>query len=75
MKKIFNFTNNTLLITAISLSCIGCNINPSKEARIQALETQMINAMDKIDSLEKRIKTLEGVNEELKISIHELEDR
>ncbi|MET7029510.1 hypothetical protein [Sediminicola luteus] len=66
MKKI-------ILIAAFSLLLIGCNMNPSKEARIQKLETEILKAMDKIRSLESRIQNLEDIKGELNTRILELE--
>lgn len=62
-----------LLIIALSLFIYGCNMNPSKEARIQELETEMLVAKEKIDTLEKRINTLEDMKSELNERILELE--
>ena len=66
MKKIF-------LIATCSLFLFGCNMNPSKEARIQKLETEMKQTMNEINKLESRIQTLEGINEEFKTRILELD--
>ncbi len=62
-----------ILIAAFSLLLIGCNMNPSKEARIHKLETEMLKAMDKIRSLESRIQNLEDIKGELNTRILELE--
>ena len=67
MKKVFG-------IIAISVLFIGCNMNPSKEARIQKLETEIQQSMEKINQLEKRIETLEEINEGLQLKIEEIGD-
>lgn len=66
MKKIF-------LIATCSLILFGCNLNPNKEARIQDLETEIKQTIDKINKLESRVKVLEGVNDQFKTRIIELE--
>jgi PBP1b-binding outer membrane lipoprotein LpoB len=68
MKKI-------VLLAAISILFSGCNMNPSKEERIQKLETELQQSLDKIGDLEIRIQTLEGQNEELRTRILALEDQ
>lgn len=65
--------NKILLIAAFSLFFIGCNMNPSKEARIQKLETEVQQSTEKIKTLENRIQTLEARNAELTTRILELE--
>jgi cell division protein FtsL len=50
-------------------------MNPSKEARIQELKIEMLKTIDKIDSIERKIKSLEDMNEELDSRILELESR
>ena len=62
-----------ILIASVSLFFTACNMNPSKEARIQELETEMLMAMDKIGKLENRIQILEDMNGELNAKILELE--
>ena len=63
-----------LLITTFSLFLLGCNMNPSKEARIQKLESEIKNAIDKIETLEGRIHNLEEINRELNLRILDLEE-
>jgi predicted nucleic acid-binding Zn-ribbon protein len=62
-----------LLIAFCSLFFLGCNMNPSKEARLQQLEMEIQQTMDKINSLEGRVQTLEDINEELETRILALE--
>ena len=62
-----------LLISTLTFFFAGCNMNPSKEARIQKLETEIQEVEDKLQQLEDKIQTLEEVNEELKARILELE--
>ncbi len=64
----------TLGIIAISMFCFGCNINPNKEARIQKLETEFQQSMEKINQLEKRVESLESINGQLKSRIQEIEN-
>ena len=63
-----------LLITAFSFFFIGCNMNPSKEGRIQKLETEMLKVMNELEMLQSRVQTLEVINEELNTRIKELEE-
>lgn len=67
MKKI-------LLIAALSLFLVGCNMNPNKEARIQKLETEFQQTTAKIIELESKVQSLEDGNEQLKARILELEE-
>lgn len=66
MKKIF-------IIATFSLFLFGCNMNPNKEARIQQLETEIQQTIDKIDKLESSVQALKVKNEELRTRILELE--
>lgn len=66
MKKIF-------LITTCSLFFFGCNMNPSKEARIQELETELKLAVNQLNELQSKVQLIEVANEELKARIVELE--
>ena len=67
MKKIF-------LMATCSLFLFGCNMSPNKEARIQKLEAEMQKTVDKIDELERKVQSLEGVNEGLERRILELKE-
>ena len=49
MKKILLFSVFTALL-------FGCNMNPSKEERIQKLETELQKSLKKINELEKNIE-------------------
>ncbi len=62
-----------LLIITIAGFFIGCNMNPSKEARIQKLEAEIQMTIHKVNELESRVQTLEVLNAQLKTRIHELE--
>lgn len=64
-----------LVIVVISLLFIGCNMNPSKEARIQKLETEMLQSIEKINQLENKVKSLEDINEQLQSRLLEVENR
>ncbi|MEB8330693.1 hypothetical protein OO009_15150 [Flavobacteriaceae bacterium KMM 6897] len=66
MKKIF-------LISFLSLSLFGCNMNPNKEARIQQLESKIEQKSDELDKLEIRVQTLESVNAKLESRVLKLE--
>jgi len=68
MKKIF-------LIASCTLFFVGCNMNPSKEARIQELETEIKLTVDKLNELENKVQLLLVTNDELKARIVELEKR
>ena len=68
MKKIF-------LISFLTLSLFGCNMNPNKEARIQQLETKIEQTFEEFDKLEIRVQTLESVNAKLESRILELENQ
>ncbi|MCI4671758.1 MAG: hypothetical protein MRZ79_26690 [Bacteroidia bacterium] len=67
MKKVFG-------IIAISVLFIGCNMNPSKEARIQKLEAEIQESMAKINQLEEKIEKLEEINEGLQLKIDQIGD-
>ena len=60
---------NFILITICSISFIGCNHNPNKEARIQKLETEIKQNNDQINILETRIQVLEDSNNQLQARI------
>ena len=62
-----------LLIITIASFFIGCNINPSKETRIQKLETEIQMTVNKVNELESKVQTLEVSSAQLKTRIHELE--
>lgn len=68
MKKVF-------LCIACSVFLLGCNMNPSKEARIQKLETEIEQTLDRVSELESSIQTLKGINEDLITKVSELESR
>lgn len=63
-----------LLLASLSLIIFGCNMNPSKETRIQQLESDREQTLKKIDKLEIRVQTLENVNEQLESRILALEN-
>ena len=54
-----------VFITTLSMFLCGCNMNPSKEARIQKLEMEIQQSLVKIEALEARVQTLEIENEQL----------
>lgn len=64
-----------LVIVVVSILFIGCNMNPSKEARIQKLETEMLQSIEKINQLENKVKSLEDINEQLQSRLLEVENR
>lgn len=68
MKKAFG-------IIALSIFFIGCTMNPSKEARIQKLEREIQQSLEKIDQLESKVAALQSVNETLKTKISTIENR
>lgn len=49
-----------LIATAVLVSFIGCNINESKEGRLQKLEAQSKQTAAKIQDLQQRIESLES---------------
>lgn len=49
-----------LITTALLILCVGCNVNESKEGRIQKLEAQSQQTTTKLQELEQRIQTLES---------------
>lgn len=64
-----------LVIVVISLLFIGCNMNPSKEARIQKIETEMLQSAEKINQLENKVESLEAINEQLQSRLLAIENR
>ena len=64
-----------LVIIALSIFLFGCNMNPSKEARIQKLETETLQSVEKIKQLENKVEALENSNEQLKTRVSEIENR
>jgi len=65
MKKYF-------LILAIIFLCIGCAMNPSKEDRIQKLETEIKLTTAKVDTLEHTLQTIESAHKQIEIRMNEL---
>ncbi len=63
----------TFLIASFSLLLFGCNVNPNKEARIQKLETELKQTIDKVNTLERSLQTLALENKQLKTRILALE--
>lgn len=59
----------TVLIASLSVFLSGCNMNPSKEARIQKLEMEIQQSLEKIEDLETRVHALESQNEQLQKKI------
>jgi len=59
----------------ISIFLLGCNINPNKEARIQKLEKEIQAFKEQMSHLEKRLKTLEQINTELKSKLEDIEGK
>ena len=59
----------TVLIATLSVFLSGCNMNPSKEARIQKLETEIQQSLEKIEDLDARVRALESQNEQLQKKI------
>ena len=66
MKKLF-------LLSFLSIIIFGCNMNPNKEARIQQLESEIEQTLEKVAELEKRLQSFESVNGQLESRIIELE--
>lgn len=62
-----------LIILCLATFFIGCNMNPSKEARIQKLESEIQQSIDQINQLEKRVANLESSNAQLKSRLLEIE--
>lgn len=62
-------------VTTILILLYGCNMNPSKEARIQKLEKEIQLSLEKINQLEEKITTLEKNNETLRSKIEEIENQ
>ena len=56
-------------MATLSVFLSGCNMNPSKEARIQKLETEIEQSLEKIEDLETRVGALESQNEQLQKEI------
>jgi hypothetical protein len=63
----------TFLMASFSLLLFGCNVNPNKEARIQKLETELQQTIDKVNTLETSLQLLIRENEQLKTRMLVLE--
>ena len=64
---------NIILIAVLSSFLFGCNMNPSKEARIQKLEAELQKTLDNVKKLDTKIQTLESINAAFKTRVIELE--
>ena len=62
-----------IILTTIVVFFIGCNIKPSKEARIQKLETELQQTLEAVDELNQRVAELEAEQKQLKIKIDHLQ--
>ena len=60
---------NVFLIACFSLLLMGCNMNPSKEARIQDLEAKVEQTQEQVESLESRVIELESAQQVLQDSV------
>ncbi|WP_350293963.1 hypothetical protein [uncultured Croceitalea sp.] len=58
MKKI-------ILVVCLVGLFVGCTMNPSKEERIQKLETEIKLTTEKVKELENKVKKLEELYEQL----------
>lgn len=67
-------TKKTILLTALWLSLAACNMNPSKEERLQTLETEIMQTQERIEALEARVQILETQNEALQRRLLEVQD-
>lgn len=67
--KIETMIKTTVLLATLSVVLSGCNMNPSKEARILKLETEIQQSLEKIEVLETRVGALESQNEKLQKKI------
>jgi outer membrane murein-binding lipoprotein Lpp len=59
----------TLFIAMLAILLSGCNINPSKVARIQQLEAEMQQMSNAVMELESQVEALEEKNKELEMKI------
>jgi len=71
--KIETMIKKTVLIASLTVFLYGCNLNPSKEARIQKLETDIEQSLEKIGGLETRVQILESQNKKLQAKLQALE--
>ncbi len=62
---------HALLFVIYFAIATGCSINPSKEARIQQLESEMQQALKK--ELENKYQAVDSINFQLKTRIIKLE--
>lgn len=70
-----NTMKNALGIFTVLILMFGCNMNPSKEARIQHLESAMESSREEISQLEMRVEILEKSNVDLMAKIAEIENQ
>lgn len=68
MKKLF-------LLLFLAFTLFGCKMNPNKEARIQQLESDIEQALEKMNTLDSRVQTLETANKQLESKLLELEKK
>lgn len=62
-------------IFMLSILLFACNMNPNKEARIQKLEMEIQNSMERINQLEQKVEILEQNNAALQSKIEEIENQ
>jgi prefoldin subunit 5 len=65
-----------LLLLSLLFSIVsGCNLNPSKEARIQQLENEIKQLTEKIEMVEYSVQKLDSTNKQLRSKILEFESK
>ncbi len=64
-----------LPILTLAILLFGCNMNPSKGARIEKLEAQIEESLERLNQLEKKVEELEKTNSALKSKIEEIENQ
>jgi TolA-binding protein len=73
--KIETMIKKLVFITTLSVFLSACNMNPSKEERLQTLETEIKQSQQRIEALEARVQILETQNEALHKRLLEIQDQ
>ena len=71
----YSFMKKNLIIATFVFMFVSSTMNPSKEERIQKLETEIQIVKDNVTNLENKVRNLETSNKQLQTKIRVLEKR